>query len=161
RRIAGVGPEFDKIIRFDERDAVADTNEFEYAVVNRFFVTRSISDVSGRRRRRYYRPPMMEPERPASPLISEAERRAASSAQSDAETMPAEAEAKGKMEAEGQPKAGAAEAPKSEEESATRPRRVLRGTLETGEQAELRKRNAVEKGPRQSQRIGQGGTSQS
>jgi hypothetical protein len=41
RLLKGVGEEFNKIIRFDERDAVANTNEFEYAVVNRFFTTTS------------------------------------------------------------------------------------------------------------------------
>ncbi len=33
--------EFEDVIRFDEQDAVADTNEFEYALVNRFFTKRS------------------------------------------------------------------------------------------------------------------------
>jgi lipopolysaccharide assembly outer membrane protein LptD (OstA) len=44
RLIKGIGEEFNKIIRFDERDAVANTNEFEYAVVNRFFTTTSSSE---------------------------------------------------------------------------------------------------------------------
>jgi LPS-assembly protein len=33
--------DFDKIIRFDEQDAIANTNEFEYGIVNRFFRNRS------------------------------------------------------------------------------------------------------------------------
>jgi hypothetical protein len=52
RLIKGIGNEFSEIIRFDERDAVANTNEFEYAVVNRFFTRRSMSDLSRRRARR-------------------------------------------------------------------------------------------------------------
>jgi LPS-assembly protein len=32
--------DFDKIIRFDDQDAIADTNEVEYGIVNRFFKTR-------------------------------------------------------------------------------------------------------------------------
>ena len=52
RLISGVGDDFDRVIRFDERDAVADTNEIEYAVVNRFFTTRKISEVRRRRARR-------------------------------------------------------------------------------------------------------------
>ncbi|HEY7544084.1 MAG TPA: hypothetical protein VID27_04340, partial [Blastocatellia bacterium] len=51
RLIRGIGDEFHQIIRFDDRDAVANTNEFEYALVNRFFVTRHASEI-GRRRRR-------------------------------------------------------------------------------------------------------------
>jgi LPS-assembly protein len=52
RRIDGIGEDFERIIRFDERDAVANTNEFEYAFVNRFFVNRSSSDPLPERRRR-------------------------------------------------------------------------------------------------------------
>ncbi len=51
RLIRGIGDQFNRIIRFDERDAVANTNEFEYALVNRFFITRRASEI-GRRRRR-------------------------------------------------------------------------------------------------------------
>jgi LPS-assembly protein len=39
RLIAGVS-NFERIPRFDERDAVANTNEIEYGIVNRFFVRR-------------------------------------------------------------------------------------------------------------------------
>jgi LPS-assembly protein len=51
RRIWGIGNEFDRIIRFDDRDAVANTNEIEYALVNRFFLRRSTAEVVRRRRR--------------------------------------------------------------------------------------------------------------
>ena len=40
RKIGGVS-EFDRVIRFDEVDAVADTDEIEYGVTNRFFLRRS------------------------------------------------------------------------------------------------------------------------
>jgi len=46
RRIAGIS-NFERIIRFDATDAVADTNEVEYGVVNRFFSRRSTESVSG------------------------------------------------------------------------------------------------------------------
>ncbi|HST52737.1 MAG TPA: LPS assembly protein LptD [Pyrinomonadaceae bacterium] len=44
RRIGGVS-DFDRVIRFDEVDAVADTNEIEYGVSNRFFLRRSTDRV--------------------------------------------------------------------------------------------------------------------
>jgi LPS-assembly protein len=47
RKIEGVGnPE--RVIRFDYLDAVADTNEIEYGLTNRFFTRRSTENVSGR-----------------------------------------------------------------------------------------------------------------
>ncbi|MFN2515196.1 MAG: LPS-assembly protein LptD [Pyrinomonadaceae bacterium] len=45
RRIAGVN-NFNRIIRFDYVDAVADTNEIEFGVANRFFTRRSTENVS-------------------------------------------------------------------------------------------------------------------
>lgn len=53
RLIRGIGEEFTKIIRFDERDAVANTNEVEYAVVNRFYNTMYASEVSRKRSKRF------------------------------------------------------------------------------------------------------------
>ncbi|HZI19906.1 MAG TPA: LPS assembly protein LptD [Pyrinomonadaceae bacterium] len=47
RKIEGVS-DFERIIRFDYTDAVADTNEIEYGVVNRFFSRRSAEQVTGR-----------------------------------------------------------------------------------------------------------------
>ena len=49
RLITGVGNEFNRIIRFDASDAVANTNEFEYAFVNRFFSRQFASDLIRRR----------------------------------------------------------------------------------------------------------------
>ncbi|MEN3333555.1 MAG: LPS-assembly protein [Blastocatellia bacterium] len=66
RLIRGIGDQFNDIIRFDERDAVANTNEFEYALVNRFYTRRSTADVNRRRgkRRRVVASPEMQPVAP-------------------------------------------------------------------------------------------------
>jgi LPS-assembly protein len=45
RRLAGIN-NFDRIIRFDYVDAIADTNEFEFGIANRFFTRRSTENVS-------------------------------------------------------------------------------------------------------------------
>ncbi len=45
RRISGVD-NFDRVIRFDYTDAVADTNEIEFGISNRFFTRRSTETVS-------------------------------------------------------------------------------------------------------------------
>ncbi len=45
RKISGIN-NFDRIIRFDYIDAVADTNEIEFGIANRFFTRRSTENVS-------------------------------------------------------------------------------------------------------------------
>ncbi len=45
RRIGGIN-DFDRIIRFDNTDAVANTNEIEFGITNRFFTRRSTENVS-------------------------------------------------------------------------------------------------------------------
>jgi LPS-assembly protein len=45
RRIIGVN-NFDRVIRFDYSDAIADTNEIEFGISNRFFTQRSTENVS-------------------------------------------------------------------------------------------------------------------
>ena len=45
RRLAGIN-NFDRIIRFDYVDAIADTNEIEFGIANRFFTRRSTENVS-------------------------------------------------------------------------------------------------------------------
>lgn len=45
-RIAGIG-NFRRLILFDSTEAIADTNEFEYGVTNRFFTRRSTEQVAG------------------------------------------------------------------------------------------------------------------
>ncbi|MDQ1590536.1 MAG: LPS-assembly protein [Pyrinomonadaceae bacterium] len=47
RKIAGIN-NFPRIIRFDSTDAIADTNEIEYGVSNRFFKRHSTENVSGK-----------------------------------------------------------------------------------------------------------------
>jgi LPS-assembly protein len=47
RKITGIN-NFPRIIRFDTTDAIADTNEIEYGVVNRFFKRHSTENVSGK-----------------------------------------------------------------------------------------------------------------
>lgn len=49
RLIRGVDSEFNRIIRFDYTDAVANTNEFEFTLVNRFFTRQFASDLMRRR----------------------------------------------------------------------------------------------------------------
>jgi LPS-assembly protein len=45
RKVAGIN-NFDRIIRFDYNDAVADTNEIEFGIANRFFTRRSTENVA-------------------------------------------------------------------------------------------------------------------
>lgn len=45
RKIGGIN-NFNRIIRFDAEDAIADTNEIEYGITNRFFTRRSTENVS-------------------------------------------------------------------------------------------------------------------
>ncbi|MCA1592102.1 MAG: LPS assembly protein LptD [Acidobacteria bacterium] len=47
RKISGIS-NFERIIRFDTADTVADTNEIEYGVANRFFTRRSTESVTGK-----------------------------------------------------------------------------------------------------------------
>lgn len=47
RKIGGIS-NFERIIRFDYTDAIADTNEIEFGVTNRFFTRRSTENVSGK-----------------------------------------------------------------------------------------------------------------
>ena len=49
RRIDGIN-NFDRIIRFDYIDAIADTNEIEFGVANRFFTRRSTENVADPRK---------------------------------------------------------------------------------------------------------------
>ena len=60
RLISGIGDEFNQIIRFDDADAVANTNEFEYAIVNRFFTRRLPSEMVRKKgkNRRFLQPNM-------------------------------------------------------------------------------------------------------
>jgi LPS-assembly protein len=48
RKISGIN-NFDRIIRFDYLDAIADTNEIEFGIANRFFTRRSTENVNNER----------------------------------------------------------------------------------------------------------------
>jgi hypothetical protein len=61
RLISGIGGEFNRIIRFDDSDAVANTNEFEYAIVNRFFTRQFASDLTRKRAKGRRLPTDMKP----------------------------------------------------------------------------------------------------
>jgi LPS-assembly protein len=50
RKLSGIN-NFDRIIRFDYVDAIADTNEIEFGIANRFFTRRSTENVSDERMR--------------------------------------------------------------------------------------------------------------
>ena len=52
RLISGIGDEFNRLIRFDDTDAVANTNEVEYAIVNRFFTRQLSSEITRKRSKR-------------------------------------------------------------------------------------------------------------
>ncbi|HEX8071799.1 MAG TPA: LPS assembly protein LptD [Pyrinomonadaceae bacterium] len=47
RKLGGIS-NFERLIRFDYTDAIANTSEIEYGLVNRFFTRRSTENVSGR-----------------------------------------------------------------------------------------------------------------
>jgi hypothetical protein len=51
RLIEGIGDQFNDIILFDERDAVADANMLEYGVINRFFISRHPTEIIKRHKR--------------------------------------------------------------------------------------------------------------
>src|SRR5215211_6548768 len=61
RKLTGIN-NFDRIIRFDYLDAIADTNEIEFGIANRFFTRRSTENVSDVR--------VNENERESRPLLS-------------------------------------------------------------------------------------------
>jgi hypothetical protein len=150
RLIGGIGGEFDRIIKFDERDAVANTNEFEYSITNRFFTTRRDSDLGRKRRkqrRRNAQPSEMKPVRPKDvkgkqqsgddkPGEAKPEPPAE---QASAPSAPAEPKAGAPAEVKPEPKAG--DEPKAEgSQSAEK-----KPKLEAGEQAEFGDKNGRKK----------------
>jgi LPS-assembly protein len=127
RLISGIGDQFNRIIRFDDTDVVANTNEFEYAIVNRFFTRRLSSDLL-QRRRRVRLPLDMRIVKP-SDKVSEQDKAAGEN-----EPHPEAADAKAEPSAK-------AEAPTSEQKEQTKPGEPqtteTKPKLETGEQAEM------------------------
>jgi lipopolysaccharide assembly outer membrane protein LptD (OstA) len=109
RLIRGIGEQFNNIIRFDDTDAVANTNEFEYAIVNRFF-TRQLSSDLMRKRRRVFRLPDMKPVTPGEDARTEKNESSARSGEKtdssiDAAAVPPESgESKSQESQQGQSK---------------------------------------------------------
>ncbi|HVG21019.1 MAG TPA: putative LPS assembly protein LptD [Blastocatellia bacterium] len=106
RLIKGIGREFNKIIRFDDRDAVANTNEFEYALVNRFYTARRTSDLNRKRSRRQRGtdlPSEMEPVRPKVDKENRKKKKKADQGTSTAEAAPADTKAAEQKSADQKP----------------------------------------------------------
>ncbi len=155
RLIKGIGEDFNKIIRFDERDAVANTNEFEYAIVNRFFTTTNSSEFRRKKKERREQEQFseMEIERPEGKRKRKGEKQieipndsAASDNQKNAATddkNSAKAEALATVDEKAQSENPAV---KSAGENKER-----KSKLATGEQAELKGENTTNRSQRDAQ----------
>jgi hypothetical protein len=122
--ISGIGDQFNRIIRFDDTDAVANTNEFEYAIVNRFFTRQLSSDLMRRRRRGPRLLPEMTPVKPGEK----------SKIDGDNEPPGEPAAVKGEPSANAEaPAPGQKDQAKPEEPQTTE----AKSKLETGQQAEM------------------------
>jgi lipopolysaccharide transport LptD-like protein len=114
RLISGIGNEFNRIIRFDDKDAVANTNEFEYAIVNRFFSRQVSSDLMHKRSR---------------------------GRRSPSDTKPVQKKKKAKADREKEQPTAAAAAPPTEQTGSTKPEQTqtdpTKSKLETGKKDEL------------------------
>jgi hypothetical protein len=86
RLISGIGSEFNRIIRFDDSDAVANTNEFEYAIVNRFFTRHFPADLMRKRSKGRKIPSNMKPVQPDKPGKLDREKESPKAAGSKPET---------------------------------------------------------------------------
>ena len=131
RLIGGIGDDFERVIRFDERDAVANTNELEYAVVNRFFTVRKASEVRRRRARRQNNndaPDEMEPVDPGRRRERKRDKNKANKQDSTAPTPEAKPPGPEPEAAKDKPEAAGDEKQKDEKQR-----------LEKGEQQEMAK----------------------
>ncbi|HSO73802.1 MAG TPA: putative LPS assembly protein LptD, partial [Blastocatellia bacterium] len=141
RLIRGIGEEFTKIIRFDERDAVANTNEVEYAVVNRFYSTTYSSEVGRKRSKRFRgQPGEMNPVSPERDRDKIEKDKDARPGKKGSPTTPQNAPALDKADqalqpATREPDREAAEA--GTKSDSTQPQAKKKPHLETGERAEL------------------------
>jgi hypothetical protein len=128
RLISGIGNEFNRIIRFDDSDAVANTNEFEYAIVNRFFTRQFASDLMRKRSKGHRVPSDMKPvqTKEKDKVIREKEPPVAAP---DAKTEPS----------------AKTEAPTTEQTERTKPEQAqtdaTKSKLETGKQDELKSKD--------------------
>ncbi|MEK6406228.1 MAG: putative LPS assembly protein LptD [Acidobacteriota bacterium] len=130
RLIRGIGDEFNKIIRFDDRDAVANTNEFEYAIVNRFFTRQFASDLTRKRFRGPRAPQDMNPVRPGKRDKADREKDASREA-AETKTEPPATETPAALQKE---QSNPEPAQTSEKKS----------QLETGQKAELNAKDRVD-----------------
>ncbi|HXU39166.1 MAG TPA: putative LPS assembly protein LptD [Blastocatellia bacterium] len=160
RLIGGIGDQFNKIIRFDDTDTVADTNEFEYAIVNRFFTRQLSSDLTRRRRKGRALPSDMKLVKPSdkdrdpgenAPLDEAADGKSQPPAPADASADGQKERAKTdeSQTTETKPKPGE---PQTTE---TKPK------LETGQQAEMNSRDRAAKREQEASARGRKGKRQS
>ena len=148
RLISGVGDDFDRVIRFDERDAVANTNEIEYAVVNRFFTTRKASELRRKRARRLTDgPDEMEPVSPDRKQQRKPGKKKAGKKDSGATTS----EDKNPQAPPVDPEAKEPESQASKEKPAADAASGKKQTLEKGEQQELTKGGKADQQKREAQ----------
>jgi hypothetical protein len=148
RLIGGIGDEFDRIIRFDERDAVANTNEFEYAIVNRFFTTSRSSDLNRRRARRRNspeEPDQMQPVDPGRSKRRNRDRPDDEKPEEGGEAQPAGEPPAAPAPAEAKPEVELADKEAGKEKADKKQR------LATGEKAELSKGGDPGRAPRQAE----------
>src|SRR5262249_48699803 len=142
RLIQGIGTEFNEIILFDDRDAVANTNEVEYALVNRFFTTVRASELKRKRKKRRGptgRPSEMKTVRPDTEVVDkDKKKKTSTTSPASAGTPPPDSAA-----APDQPRAQAEPNPDSAsgQQSQSTQTPDKKSQLETGEQSELRKPN--------------------
>ncbi len=132
RLISGIGGEFNRIIRFDDSDAVANTNEFEYAIVNRFFTKTFPSDLMRKRSKGRRLPADMKKVQPGENDKVDREKKPPSTAD-DARTE-TETSAKTEPPASQQTERNK---PDQTQTDATKPR------LETGKQDELNPKDRI------------------
>ncbi|HKA20735.1 MAG TPA: putative LPS assembly protein LptD [Blastocatellia bacterium] len=128
RLLGGIGSEFNRIIRFDDTDAVANTNEFEYAIVNRFFTRQFPSDLMRKRSKGRKIPSNMKPVQPEQP------------GKVDRQKDPSKA-------ADSKPEAATNTQPTPQTEPNQKPqqRDVTKPTLETGKSEELAPKTSTTK----------------
>ncbi|HST21125.1 MAG TPA: putative LPS assembly protein LptD [Blastocatellia bacterium] len=133
RLIKGIGEEFNKIIRFDERDAIANTNEFEYSITNRFYTNRSTSDLGRKRVKKKDRVVDDHEMETVGPDSDKKKRKKKGKGEQDNPTSEKPAEQKPPSPDEAKPETSGEHTSESSEAAAKKQK------LETGEQAELTK----------------------
>src|SRR6185295_13922230 len=136
RLIGGIGDQFNKIIRFDDTDTVADTNEFEYAIVNRFFTRQLSSDLTRRRRKGRPLPSDMKLVKPSDKDRVSGENAPPDEAADGKRQPPAPADASADGQKE-QAKSDESQAAETKPNPAENQTTEAKPKLETGQQAEM------------------------